>query len=244
LIFGVRRYNFSHPNSYHHKEIRNIRRNIYFQLLKHFKTYYGNKYIEMLFGNLYVLKKGSHTISFEKFLPSASTDDVIFNGWINLDDSKSQIFSYKKIGMNDIYMEEVKPLNIVLYNVNRIEETELTYKDLDENMYRLYFSFHISDKNKPLYDNTSAIENLDVPIINGKKPEVYSDDDFVKWGSRLRHFSTKIEPVFINKDNSIVHKTFSSLKDGSNLNSKIKYDGYNEKDKIASYIDSLDLYPS
>ena len=249
LIFSAIKYNFANPNSYHHNEIRKIRGNIYLQLLKHFNTYYGNKYIEMLFGNLYVLKKGSHTISFEKFLPNASVEDIIFNGWINLDDSRSQIFSYKKIGKNDVYREEVKPQNIVLYNVNKIEETELTYKNLDENMYRLYFSFHISDKNKPLYDNTYAIDNLDVPIINGKKPEMYKDDDLVKWNSRLRHFSSKIEPVFIDEKTSVVHKTFSPLKDGSKSNPKIKCDGYNDEDKkkmgiqeIAFYTSSLNLY--
>lgn len=248
LIFSAYKYNFTNPNSYHHNEIRNIRGNIYSQLLKHFKTYYGNKYIEMLFGNLYVLKKGSHTISFVKFLPNASVENIIFNGWINLDDSRSQIFSYKKIGKNDVYREEVKPQNIVLYNVNKIEETELTYKNLDKNMYRLYFSFHISDKNKPLYDNAHAIDNLDVPIINGQKDGMYNDDN-LKWITKLRNYSSQIEPPFVDPKTKIVYKTFS-LKDGSKSNPKIKFDEYNDAHKknmgiqeIASYTVSLNLLP-
>lgn len=235
LIFSKYQYHFSHPSSFHHKEIRKIRRNIYKQLLNHFKKFYPKQYIEMLFGNLYILKKGSNCISFDKILPNIK-NDIMINGWINLSDT-AQVFSYKKLGPdNNIEIKEeiVKPKNIVLFNINSIEETKLNYNN-GEDQYRLYFTFHVSENKTPLHDNENVIENLGVPIIaNGKKPEMYSDRHLTQWSSRLKHFSKKIEPSFL-KD-GMVTKIFGNLKetDSSKINPKIKYEEYNNLDKSVS----------
>ena len=226
LIFSKYQYHFSNPSSFHHPDIRNIRKNIYLQLINHFKKYYPDKYIEMLFGNLYKLKTGS--ISFDNFLPNIK-NDITINGWINLDDNP-QVFSFKKKGEKDINEEIVGPYNIVLYNVNSIEETKLEYKN-NNDQYRLYFTFHISDNKNPLHDNKNAIENLGVPIIaNGKTPEMYTDDHLENWKLRLTNFCKKIEPEFLNEQR-VVNKIFPNLlKEGSQINPKIKLKHYETGD--------------
>jgi len=227
-----------HPTSFHHKEIRNIRMNIYNDFVDKFKLYFPKLNFEMLFDCLcFITKKSKYTGC--KFSNDFSKDDLVFRGFVNLNESGNQYFHFKKLNTGKIFNEIIFPKHIVLYNTKIIEEVDFSNKsEGNENGdYRLYFGFHISKNEKSIFkENLECIDNQSIPkICNGSIPELYTDDQLKNWSVKVKQYSKKFKKSFLN-ENGLVHKNLS-LKEASDKNSTITIIPYTEEEqKIHKFI--------
>ena len=221
-----------HPTSFHHKEIRNIRINIYNDFVDKFKLYFPKLNFEMLFDCLcFITKKSKYTEC--KFSNDFSKDDLLFRGFVNLNESGNQYFHFKNLDTGKIFNEIIFPKHIVLYNTKIIEEVDFSNKsEGNENGdYRLYFGFHISKNEKSIFkENLECIDTQSTPkICNGLVPKLYSDEQLEKWGVKVKQYSKKFKKSFLN-ENGIVHKNLS-LKEASDKDSTIPFIPYTEEEQ-------------
>ena len=224
-LFSVNKINHSHPSSFHHTELRTIRKNIYEQLNPVFGKYFTNKRVQMLFDCFYEIFKENKKIYCENDFPGEIfKNDLIMRGWINLNKDAKQTFSYKKIEGNDEkeYTDDVPPGHIVLYNISDIKEFQI---NIDKNslypIYRLYFGFRITDDSKPLYpENIEFMKKQAVPIIiNGSRPTLYDDKMLEQWPSAIKKHSKKLDDIFLD-ENKIAPQILIDLNVAQKINSE------------------------
>jgi len=221
-----------HPTSFHHKEIRNIRMNIYNDFVSKFKLYFPKLNFEMLFDCLYCITKNSKYTECE-FSNDFPKEDLIFRGFVNLNETGNQMFHFKILNTGEIFKEIIFPKHIVLYNSKTIEECDFSNESENENGdYRLYFGFHISKNENSIFkENLEHIENQSIPkIYNGYIPELYTDEQLKNWSVKVKQYSKKFKTSFLD-DDGIVHKN-PSLKNASDKNSTIVIVPYTENEKI------------
>jgi hypothetical protein len=232
----------THPSSFHHKELRKIRSNIYNDFFKKFKLYFPKMNLQMLFDCLCnITSKSKYTEC--QFSSDFPKDDLVFRGFVNLNESGNQIFYFKKIGDKEKKIEEqiIFPRHIVLYNTKIIEECDFSTKTENEyGDFRLYFGFHLSKNNSgSIYEkNLEVIENQSIPkICCGSTPETFTDDQLKNWGVKVKLYSKRFKKAFID-DSGIIHKN-PSLKDANNKNSTISFDPYTDEEKQIHKVVSL-----
>jgi len=164
---------FIHPN------VKFIKKYVYHYLLPVIQDIHPSKNIELVLDKVCVTHKGSYQI--ENHFDVPLSDDVIYEGWINLDPSGSppQKFYYfppssegvkRQVPINYETMD-VKPGNIILYNSNEIIPLDISNM-VEKDTYRLVMAWRITDGTKPIFNKLSE----DIPpmyttihIIDHKK---------------------------------------------------------------------------
>ena len=231
IIFSAISPICSTPSSFHHADLRTIRKNIYNQFVNQFKMYFPKMKFRMLFGCLYIITTNSKHVDCE-YSADFPKNDLTFAGFVNLNESGNQNFHFKKIGEdnNNINTVIVKPKCIILYDTKNIKECDLSIGTKNEYDYRLYFAFNLSKNDSSIFDeNLISIEDLRIPMIyNGNIPELYSDNDKNKWGTKLKHYSKRFNKYFLNTDSIVNNKL--SLKDFIEKE-KILFKPYTPEDK-------------
>lgn len=153
---------FIHPN------IRFIKKYVYHHLLPLIQDFHPTKNIELVLDKICVTHKGSYQI--ENHFDFPLSDDVIYEGWINLDPSGSppQKFHYFPPSFHGVMRQvpinyktiEVNPGNILLYNSNEIIPLDLSDK-VEKDTYMLMMAWRITDGIKPIFNKLSE----DIPPI-------------------------------------------------------------------------------
>ena len=212
-----------HPTSFHHKEIRNIRMNIYKDFIGKFKLYFPKMKFRMLFDCLCCITKKSKYNQCN-FSDDFRKDDLVFRGFVNLNDSGNQYFHFKRIDKQDEtpLKEIIFPKHVVLYNTKNIEECDYSTDNENETDYRLYFGFQLS-KNDKEEDNLESIETQSIPKIYGLVQELWTDEELNKWSVKLKQYSKKFIKSMLNED-GIVHKN-PSLKSENSIINNLPYTG-------------------
>jgi hypothetical protein len=144
------------------------------------------------------------------------SDDVVYGGWINLDD-KEQYFScvpkthrntkndhggFAKISKDDIqkYKHDkskitVPPGSILIFNEDIIHEVLPTASKIDS--YRLFLSWRVTTSDKPLILNLDSIIETQgvVPLKSGQIPAMYSKLHWTNWWEKLKIFSGTFKDI-------------------------------------------------
>ena len=191
---------FGNPASFHSKEIYALRYILFHKLKFIFKHIDPNRKLEMLFDRLAIRREGA-SVSGESFHRDTcslqSTDDNIYGGWINLDDTETQYFScvpgthtcagrggFERIqgDYKDTKIKlPVKPKQVLIFNQNIIHE--IFKQKIKKTNIRLYLGWRhtysdlplLSDPKDPQKNINKILSEQIVPVLpSGDVPFMYS----------------------------------------------------------------------
>ena len=191
---------FGNPASFHSKEIYALRYILFHKLKFLFKNVDPSRKLEMLFDRLAIRREGA-SVSGESFHRDTcslmSTDDNIYGGWINLDDTETQYFScvpgthtcagrggFERIqgDYKDIKIKlPVKPKQVLIFNQNIIHE--IFKQKIKKTNIRLYLGWRhtysdlplLSDPKDPQKNINKILNDQIVPVLpSGDVPFMYS----------------------------------------------------------------------
>lgn len=202
------------PSSFHSPTVRYLRATIYQHLAYELSTLHEDKNLEMLIDRLTVREAGTSATAeswHRDESPSALPDDIIYGGWINLNDT-SQYFScvpgefhttcgesrrgFAKIP-KDMHIEmksrsimvEIPPGCMIIFNQTIIHE--VLAKKLPYKMYRLYVGWRFTSSDVPLVPNLNEILDKQgvVPLKSGQMPPMHAKLHWVNWIDKLKDFT-------------------------------------------------------
>jgi len=231
-----------HPTSFHHPSIRKIRRKVHRKLRGFRKPIIeeDDKNLELLFDRFSIRKPGTKLMveSWHRDICSIKIDgDIIYGGWINLDDigSEPQLFSCipgthieksKDSGFAKIEKEQAKeykamkippykipPGHIIIFNQNIVHE--VISKAYKTETYKMYIGWRLTDQIEPLFKEnlTTAIENQGiVKIPSGQMPAMYAANHRRFFAERVREFSKQFSRIYIDEA-GYVNRFLPSLKE-------------------------------
>jgi hypothetical protein len=191
---------FGNPASFHSKEIYALRYILFHKLKFLFKNVDPSRKLEMLFDRLAIRREGAN-VSGESFHRDTcslmSTDDNIYGGWINLDDTETQYFScvpgthtcagrggFERIqgDYKDTKIKlPVKPKQVLIFNQNIIHE--IFKQKIKKTNIRLYLGWRhtysdlplLSDPKDPQKNINKILNDQIVPVLpSGDVPFMYS----------------------------------------------------------------------
>jgi hypothetical protein len=191
---------FGNPASFHSKEIYALRYILFNKLKFLFKNVDPRRKLEMLFDRLAIRREGA-SVSGESFHRDTcslqSTDDNIYGGWINLDDTETQYFScvpgthtcagrggFERIqgDYKDTKIKlPVKPKQVLIFNQNIIHE--IFKQKIKKTNIRLYLGWRhtysdlplLSDPKDPQKNINKILSEQIVPVLpSGDVPFMYS----------------------------------------------------------------------
>jgi len=191
---------FGNPASFHSKEIYALRYILFHKLKFLFKNVDPRRKLEMLFDRLAIRREGA-SVSGESFHRDTcslqSTDDNIYGGWINLDDTETQYFScvpgthtcagrggFERIqgDYKDTKIKlPVKPKQVLIFNQNIIHE--IFKQKIKKTNIRLYLGWRhtysdvplLSDPKDPQKNINKILSEQIVPVLpSGDVPFMYS----------------------------------------------------------------------
>ena len=191
---------FGNPASFHSKEIYALRYILFHKLKFLFKNVDPSRKLEMLFDRLAIRREGA-SIAGESFhrdtCSMMSTDDNIYGGWINLDDTETQYFScvpgthtcagrggFERIqgDYKDTKIKiPVKPKQVLIFNQNIIHE--IFKQKIKKTNIRLYLGWRhtysdvplLSDPKDPQKNINKVLKDQIVPVLpSGDVPFMYS----------------------------------------------------------------------
>lgn len=191
---------FGNPASFHSKEIYALRYILFHKLKFLFKNVDPGRKLEMLFDRLAIRREGA-SIGGESFHRDTcslmSTDDNIYGGWINLDDTETQYFScvpgthtcagrggFERIqgDYKDTKIKlPVKPKQVLIFNQNIIHE--IFKQKIKKTNIRLYLGWRhtysniplLSDPKDPQKNINKVLRDQIVPVLpSGDVPFMYS----------------------------------------------------------------------
>lgn len=209
--FGV----YNNPGSFHCQPVRVMRLAAYgqmFPVLDLMKPTSDYK-TEMLIDRLMIRPAGCSPSSETWHRDEAKTaldDDIIFGGWINLDEY-DQLFSCipcSHVGVtgnngfnvikdkaeiaslnNQRVRVVVPPGHILIFNEKIIHEVFATKKKYDS--YRLFTAFRLTRSNAPLHANLDKMldDQAAVTIKSGQKPAMWAKLHWTNWVDKLEEYS-------------------------------------------------------
>jgi hypothetical protein len=216
---------YGNPTSFHHPEIRQIRKIVYNYLFPSFQTHFKGKNIEMLLDRFAKRAKGTQPTaeSWHRDVTDSKIkldDDNIYGGWINLDPpgSDPQSFScvpgthkdkhtnkgFARIDKNDIdeyknrkKVYSIPPGHMIMFNQDIIHEVFPKKSKFDS--YRLFCGWRVTSGYEPLYDNSLVFEEQGIPRLGGGMlPPMYYSTHWMypKLRQNLFNFSNNIRPEF------------------------------------------------
>lgn len=219
------------PSSFHHPDIRFIRRYIYDFMKPKFEKIYGNYKIEMLFDRLCIRVKG-RSISKEQWhrdvCPTKEDSDVVLGGWINLgpvsqffsgvpkthrDSTEGEGFHRTQLSPKDKpVLYEVKPGQIILFYQNLLHEVKPG--TIKQTSYKLFLGWRFTHSEKPLYDSETIIQEQRVPPLpSGQIPPMYAKLHAVNHKQKLLDFSKQFISSCVDPKTQYVYRFLPSLKE-------------------------------
>ena len=221
------------PSSFHHPDVRFIRKYVYDHVTPQLKQLFPTKKIEMLFDRVSVRKAGT-TVPGEKWhrdvCDSKPDGDIILGGWINLDKDDIQKFSCVPGTHNDPFdtkgfcplknpeeykskkvIYNIKPGEIIMFHQNIVHE--IKSQKYTKDSHKLYIGWRITESSEPLFDHTKVIEDQGIPYIpSGQLPPIYAKLHMVNHKHKVIDFSKTVHPKLLN-ENGLVRRYVPSLKD-------------------------------
>ena len=211
---------FGNPSSFHNPAVRKVRYDVYQKSKMVLSEVYPDRNIEVLYDRLMVRKSGcvpSKESWHRDITPNIDIKDVIFGGWINLDD-RSNYFScipcshlekqdgpngFAKISKTSAEYStlnkrkqkiEVKPGYCILFFQNILHEV-LSQK-LSYDSYRVFNSIRITDSKEPLYNKLKIMELQAVPPLPSFQiPPMYAKLHWTNWLEKIKSFSNMVVPI-------------------------------------------------
>ena len=233
------------PSSFHHPDIRFIRRSVYNLIKKVLKPLFPNhSRLELLFDRVSVRRVGTSTSTeswHRDVSPVSLPGDVILGGWVNLDPDgyPSQSFSCSpgthtdepgvntgfvktKIAPTNKKVYEVPPGHVILFHQNILHEVKAQKAKVES--HRLYLGWRLTNSDKPLFDHSKIIEIQGVPRIpSGQIPPMYAKLHMVNHKHMVDEITSRIRPEYINPINKKVFRELPSIEQ--------PYPKYSDKDK-------------
>lgn len=224
---------FGNPSSFHHPEIRTLRQSIYETTKPMFQQHYAGHYLECLVDRFCIRRPGT-SVSAESWHRDISNvrlgekrgreDDVIYGGWVNLDDANTQYFScvpythtadsldqggFSRLSKEDAANYKARsqkivipPNHLIIFNEKTVHQV-LPVKQ-EKNSYRLFMKYRISKDPQPLFpDIMNVIEAQGVfPLSLAQVPPMYGKLHAAAWRPQLKSFSQNIKPAFLDSTSS------------------------------------------
>jgi hypothetical protein len=254
-LFVIGHYGaLGHPTSFHHEEIREIRKKVYLELKEFWKIVCddSDSNLELLLDRFSIRKKGTK-VSAESWHRDVCSvrikDDFIYGGWINLDDkdSEPQYFScvpkthlessndegFAKIGKDD--SKKYKDLrvrykipagHIIIFSQNIVHE--VISKAYKTDTYKLYIGWRVTKQTESLFKEniTEAIPNQGlIRIPSGQIPEMFTKNHRRFFPDKVKEFSDLLIPEYLDKVGYVKQRLPSLKETGLELCSR-----YSEED--------------
>jgi hypothetical protein len=222
----------ANPSSFHHPDVRFVRRYVYDHMVPHIRKMFPGKKIELLLDRVSIRKAGT-TVPGEKWhrdiCETKPEGDIILGGWVNLDPDDTQEFScvpgthtdpFDSKGFCPIKNPEeykakkviypIKPGEVILFHQNIVHE--IKSKKYKKDSRRLYIGWRITDRTDPLFDHSKVIEEQGVPYIpSGQLPPIYAKLHMVNHKQKVIDFSKTVHPGLLGP-NGLVIRYLPSLK--------------------------------
>lgn len=233
------------PSSFHNPFVRCMRRVVYERVFPFLKNKFPDKKVQVFFDRVLLRPTGaapSKESWHRDVTPDTDEDDIVFGGWLNLDDTP-QFFSCVP-GTQDKSGEsgfvpikekfegtkvEIPPGYGILFYQDLIHEVLPT--KTKQNMYRVFHGFRVTESLNPIFDVEETIKKQGVPKIpSAQTPPMYAKTHPVFHQEKLALFSEKFKDV-CRDEKGRVHRFMSSLEEyGFPL-----YPPYTEKEKAIFY---------
>lgn len=221
------------PSSFHHPNIRFIRKKVYETIKPLLKKYFPNhSNVELLFDRVSIRRVGTSTSKeswHRDVCPDSLPEDIILGGWINLDPSGSpnQKFScvpgthtdktdktgFAKTAVNPSNPKifEVPPGHVILFHQNILHEVKNQKASFES--YRLYLGWRLTNSKKPLFDHSDVIKNQSVPKIpSGQIPPMYAKLHWVNHRHLIDEITNRMKPEYIDPKTKKVFRELPSVK--------------------------------
>jgi len=246
-----------HPSSFHHEDIRKIRKTVYDELKDFWKIVCkdedSSSNLELLIDRFSIRKKGTKVSSeswHRDICDVKINGDNIYGGWINLDDvgSDPQYFScvpqthldhsdekgFAKIEKDDsdkyksLKMKyKIPPGHLIIFSQNIVHE--VISKAYKTDTYKLYIGWRVTKQTEPLFnDNFVAIKKQGiVKIPSGQLPPMFTKNHRRFFPQKVKEFSKFLIPSYLDID-GYVNQYLKSLDE----NDLPLYSDYSEDDII------------
>ncbi len=213
------------PSLSHHPGIRTIRRKVYAVMRAEFARGCSGRRLEVLFDRFGIRRKGTAVgaESWHRDVGPKAHGDIIYGGWVNLDPpgTPPQKFScipgnvlppgVDPLGFAKFPKEAypaletafsavgplaVPPGHLIVFNQSIAHK--ITGATAKFTSYRLYMGWRITDGTEPVYDKHRVIQEQSMPPMpSGQAAPMYAKLHWVNWQDRLREFSTRFKPEFL-----------------------------------------------
>jgi hypothetical protein len=207
------------PSSFHHPNIRFIRKKVYETIKPLLKKCFPNHLnVELLFARVCIRRVGTSTPKgswHRDVCPDSLPGDIILGGWINLDPdgSPNQKFSCvpgthtdktNKTGFAKTNVKpsnpktyEVPPGHVILFHQNILHEIKPQKASFES--HRLYLGWRLTNSLRPLFDHTSVFINQSVPKLpSGQIPPMYAKLHWVNHKHLIDEITNRIKPEYID----------------------------------------------
>lgn len=207
----------AHPTSFHHPDIRFIRRLIYDKITPLLREWFPGKKVALMFDRI-AQRRAGDSISGETYhrdvCDCKRPEDLILGGWMNLDPDQEQYFhcvpgthndqtdaqGFSKLKDQKEYKKNEKiykifPGQIIIFNQNLIHR--IKPGKIKKHSERLYLGWLITDLDTPVIDYKECIKNQSPPKIpSGQDPPMYAKMHMVCHKPKVAEFfENVIEPL-------------------------------------------------
>lgn len=219
-----------HPSSFHHPDIRFIRKYVYDHVRPLLGTIYGDYNLELLFDRLCIRTKGN-SLSKETWhrdiCPTKLDDDIILGGWVNLGpvtqhfsgapgthlvNTKTTGFAKETVENINATIYKVEPGQVILFYQNLLHE--IAGVKIKESSCKLFLGWRLTKSLKPIYDIDYIINNQSVPPLpSGQIPPMYAKLHRVNHKEKLENFSKLFKNELIDSKTGYIYREFPSLRE-------------------------------
>ena len=218
-------------SSQHHPEVRKLRSAVYGYMCPLFAESFPGNYIELI-PDRFSIRNQDQPISAESWHQDSSAEigpnDVIYGGYLNLDERQTQYFSCipgshteptDGEGFAKMSKEKTKALNarreiipvppgcIILFNEKTVHEIARR-KIKEAKSYRQYFKWRISEFPVSTLGQDAVMHAVlnQAPfplhaIGATPNPPMYGQMHVIHWGERIEEFSKNVHDVFLSPPN-------------------------------------------
>jgi hypothetical protein len=222
----------ANPSSQHHPEARKLRSAMYSHMCPLFATAFAGKYVELI-PDRFSIRSQDQPISAESWHQDATAEigpnDVIYGGYLNLDERQTQYFSCIPSshlepttgeGFAKMSKENTKAYNArreiiavppkcaILFNEKTVHEIARR-KIKETKSYRQYFKWRISEFPVSTLGREAVMTAIEdqAPfplhaIGATPNPPMYGKMHIIHWGDRIEKFSENIHDAFLCEPNA------------------------------------------
>lgn len=208
---------YGNPSSFHNMTVRDIREKSYNVVSPLLSEYSPSHMKHMIIDRLLVRPPGRKMSKETWHRDEAATskdDDVIFGGWINLNDEPS-FFScvptshigvvghggfskldddQKRMYTHNKVLVKIPPGYILVFNEKIVHEVLPTKNK--HPIYRVFLGWRLTQSDQPLDNDllTKLVTQAPIPLKSGQYPPMYAKLHLVNWKDRLEKYSENFDP--------------------------------------------------